>query len=378
MLALAALVVAAAPPSDPNPPPHWNNAQVDKLIGWMTTSSDDGLAIVPAEIPRLRLLLKAGDQAATDSYATQAAEELLSDLIAGCCNASLRSNWHIANGLEHTDRGSAVAAAVADDKLDALFAEARPAHPFYAALRFAYGREQDPARRAILAANLDRWRWMPRKLGSRYLLINAANFEVTLWQGDQKIGRWAVIVGKTRSPTPVFAARVTGVTINPWWEIPPAIARESVVGLLARRPAEAAKRGYVLAGGRYRQRPGPTNSLGRMKLVMPNPYNVYLHDTPVQALFKQDVRAFSHGCVRVDDALGLATALLGSQWDRSRLDAVVAAGATQTIELRTPIPVYIAYFTAEPDDSGGIRYFPDVYRRDSGAKAPTPEGNCPR
>ena len=369
LLTLAAVLGTAAPP-------HWSTAQVDRLIVWMTNAGDDGLTRAAAEVPTLRALEASGDQAAIDAAATQSAEQLLSDHISGCGNASLRTHWRITNGLEHMDRDAAIAAALQTDGLDGLFSAVRPTHPFFLGLQAAYSREQDPGRKAILAANLDRWRWMPRHPGSRYLLVNVANFEVTLWQDGKLNGRWAVIVGRTNTPTPVFAARATAVTINPWWVIPPAIARESVVGLMARNPAAAARRGYVRVGGEYRQRPGPFNALGRMKLVMPNPYHVYLHDTPARALFAQDTRAFSHGCVRVNDALGLASALLGSAWDRVRLQAAVDANATRTIVLGQAIPVYVAYFTAEPDATGAIRYFPDVYRRDRGARAPIGAGAC--
>jgi murein L,D-transpeptidase YcbB/YkuD len=149
--------------------------------------------------------------------------------------------------------------------------------------------------------------------------------------------------------------------------------------LVRNRPAEAARKGYVVQDGRYRQRPGANNALGRMKLVMPNPYSVYIHDTPSQGQFEQDVRAFSHGCIRVGDALGLATALLAAEpgWDRARSDGMVAAGSTVTVPLAAPVPVYVTYFTAEPDGEGGIRYFPDVYHRDRGVPVPGEE-NCPQ
>src|SRR3546814_17417114 len=103
-----------------------------------------------------------------------------------------------------------------------------------------------------------------------------------------------------------------------------------------------------------------------MKLMMPNPYSIYLHDTPAQSLFERDVRAFSHGCVRVGDALGLATALLEAQsgWNRKKVDALVAAGRTVTVPLDRQIPVYVTYFTAGPDALGGIRFFPDIYGLD--------------
>lgn len=372
LLVLSVLLVAASPP------PHWTHAQLDRLMAWMMASSDEGIAGISSKVPPLRQLIAAGDPVAVDALATSAAEELLSDHISGCCNRPLRAKWHIENGLEGINPTDAVSAALRDNKLDELFGRARPSHPVYRALQAAYATETDPERRAALAVNMDRWRWMPRQLGGRYIIVNAAAFEATLWEGQQLIGRWEVVVGKTKSPTPIFAATVTGVTINPWWEIPPAIAAESVAGLFARDPAEAARRGYVREGNRFRQRPGPSNALGRMKLVMPNAFNVYLHDTPAQSLFDRDVRAFSHGCVRVGDALGLATTLLGPHWDRSSVDALVAAGATKTISLETPIPVYVTYFTAEPDGLGGIRYFPDIYQRDDGAKAPTPDGQCGR
>ena len=375
LIAFACFLSAASVPNQP----HWQKAQAERLVEWLAAAADDGLVPVSKDAPVVRAAIAAGDSARLDMVATAAAIRLLQAHQTGCCNASLRTGWRIAGEPLGAEPAAAVAASLAQDDLDRLFATARPSHPFYYSLREAYSHEQDPARRATIAANLDRWRWMPRAFGDRYLLVNTAAFEATLWEGRKQIGRWAVIVGKTRSPTPVFAATVTGVTFNPWWEIPPSIVAESVGALVRNRPAEAAHKGYVIQNGRYRQRPGATNALGRMKLVMPNPYNVYLHDTPSQSLFAQDVRAFSHGCVRVGDALGLATALLSTEpgWDRARADAMVAAGRTATISLAAPVPVYVAYFTAEPDGEGGIRYFPDVYHRDRGTPVPGEE-NCPR
>lgn len=369
------LVIANAPAR-----PHWTGQQVDRLIEWLEASRNDGLNTASAEVPRLRAAQAGGDPARIDEAATGAALALLDDFRNGCCNASLRTGWHIDSDPPPLNPEAAIGAALGDGKdgLDRLFARARPSHPFYLALRSAYAREQDPARRATLAANMDRWRWMPRDLGRRYLLVNAAAFEASLWQDGRMVDRWVVIVGKTKSPTPIFAARISGVILNPWWEIPSSIAAEGIAAMVANSPKQAAARGYVREGGRYRQKPGPNNALGRMKLVMPNPYSIYLHDTPAKALFRQDVRAYSHGCVRVGNALGLATALLSAQpgWNRERVDALVATGQTQTLTLAQPVPVYVAYFTAEPNDTGGIRTFPDVYRRDNGASAPGDDGMC--
>jgi len=373
LLGLAA--VAAAPPS---PLPHWSIGEAQRLADWLDSAAEDGLAPVAALAPVVRTAIGGRDAAELDRIATSAAVRLLAAERTGCCHASLRAGWHIPAD-QPAATAEEVTTALARGELETLFAAARPSHPNYLALRRAYAGERDPATRANLAANLDRWRWMPRQLGTRYLLVNAAAFEATLWDRGKEVGRWEVIVGKTRSPTPVFAATITGVTFNPWWEIPPSIAAESVAGLMRRRPAEAARRGYVIQGGRYRQRPGAENALGRMKLVMRNPFNVYLHDTPTQGLFAKDVRAFSHGCVRVGDALGLATTLLSELpgWDKARTEALVAGRKTVTITLAQPLPVYIAYFTAEPDGDG-IRYFPDVYSRDKGQPAPGDDETCPR
>ncbi|TNE39807.1 MAG: L,D-transpeptidase [Sphingomonadales bacterium] len=379
LLIITGLSLTSAPASAQTRP-HWTDQQVERLIQWLEASRNDGLNTASTQIPELTAAQAGGDTARIDSVATDATLALLKAFRNGCCNASLRAGWHIEGDPPLADPEGAIADALNGGRegLDKLLVRARPSHPFYMALRSAYAQEQDPARRVTIAANMDRWRWMPRDLGRRYLLVNAAAFEASLWQDGKMVDRWAVIVGKTKSPTPIFAATISGVILNPWWEIPSSIAAESVAAMVARRPKQAAARGYVREGGRYRQKPGPNNSLGRMKLVMPNPYSVYLHDTPAKALFKQDVRAYSHGCVRVGDALGLVTALLSAQsgWDRERVDALVATNETQTLTLDQPIPVYVAYFTAEPNDTGGIRTFPDIYRRDNGASAPGDDGMC--
>jgi murein L,D-transpeptidase YcbB/YkuD len=347
-------------------PPHWQPRQVQRLLEWLDAAADDGLGPAAARASTVRDAMRQADSAKLDAAATEAAVHLVQAHRIGCCYSAPPPGWNIGNGLSALDPAKAVETALAEDRLDLLFGTTRPSHPYYYSLRRAYAAEKDPARRSILAANLDRWRWMPRQLGERYLIVNTASFEATLWENGRQAGRWEIIVGKMGSPTPVFAATVTGVIFNPWWEIPASIVEESIGALMRNHPDDAATKGYVMQDGRYRQRPGPTNALGRMKLVMPNSYNVYLHDTPSQSLFARDRRTFSHGCVRVGDALGLAATLLSAspQWDRARVDATVAKGDTVTVPLAKPIPVYITYFTAEPDGLGGVRYFDDVYKRD--------------
>jgi hypothetical protein len=385
---LAALLipisVSAGTASSDVPPasevPHWSTPQLDRLAQWLDAAPGDALNGVAPESDRLRAARTRANGPETDAVATAAAVHLLDSHRNGCCERTSREGWKIQPEPQAITERAAVAGALASDTLDQLFANARPFHPYYLALRHAYAIEQDQAHRATLAANLDRWRWMPRRLGNRYLLVNTAAFEATLWENGRATGRWQVIVGKQGSPTPIFAATATGVIFNPYWEIPVSIVDESIGKLMREHPAEAAKKGYVVENGRYRQRPGPQNSLGLMKLVMPNPYNVYLHDTPAQALFQRDVRAFSHGCVRVGDALGLAEALLRTklEWTRPRIDEAVATGATRMVMLDRSIAVYVTYFTAEPDDLGNIRYFPDLYGRDHLPAGQTASDLCTR
>jgi murein L,D-transpeptidase YcbB/YkuD len=347
-------------------PPHWQTDQAAQLIGWLDRAPLEGLASFEEERLLIEQAVLRKDAAEIDRLSTASAVRLLEAFRSGCCRDSAGRGWDIVADQNDPPAEVAVIGALANDDLQGLFERALPSHPYYKALRRSLREEQDQSRRTTLALNMDRWRWMPRSLGPRYLLVNSAAFEATLWEQGQEVGRWKVVVGKMRSPTPVFSTQVTGIIFNPWWEIPSSIVAESVGALVRNRPIEAAKKGYVVQNGRYRQKPGPANALGRLKLVMPNSYSVYLHDTPAQKSFGEDVRTFSHGCVRVGDALDLATALLSNvpTWDRKRIDSIVAGRQTTTVPLSAPIPVYITYFTAEPEATGSIRYFPDVYKRD--------------
>ena len=359
-LVLAATVLTAQSPA---PARRWSTESLAVLHKWVAAAPADALPAIDGS--GLEAAERVGDAAAVDRAADGLAVKLATMHLTGCCGAN-HAGWHIVDTDSTADLPARIAAAVSGGTLDAFLTSLAPQNPDYAALRSAYATEQDPARRATLARNMERWRWLPRNpggdLGSRYLLVNTAAFEVRYYSGGQVHDRRPVVNGKVSSPTPVFAARVTGVTFNPWWDIPANIVREGIGKLAATNPAAARARGYVWSGGKFRQRPGPTNSLGLMKLVMPNPYNIYLHDTPSKSLFAKPMRAFSHGCIRVSDALGFAGNLLGL--DRAGVDRIVAGGATTTVDLPVPMPVYIAYFTAGAGPDGQVAFYPDIYKRD--------------
>lgn len=342
--------------------PHWSAESLDALHHAAQAAQQQAL---PA--PDLAPLLAAeriGDAAAIDHAATDLGLSLARQIALGWSATAARAGWHIADSDARIDFAGELTTALGAGTLDAWFSGLQPRQPGFSALVAAYAAEIDPGRKATLGRNIERWRWLPHDPGREYLLVNAAGFRVDLWRDGKLADSHRVIVGKTNSPTPIFAATVSGITFNPWWDIPANIVAESVGAMVRKNPGLARKRGYVWGGGRYRQRPGPGNALGVMKLIMPNSFNVYLHDTPSKSLFERPVRTFSHGCVRVDDPLGLAANLLGPQVTRADIDGIVAGGRTTSLQLARSVPIFITYFTAEAGADGAITFYPDVYDRD--------------
>lgn len=336
-------------------PVQWTAERTTRLLSWAKTAPEDAL---PAPDTRdLEAAIAKGDQSTIETAARALALKLGHMQLLGAAGPLARAGWRIADSDDRIDLGMRLQQALVSGDLDGFFVGLAPQHPDYAALKGAYATEKDPARRKTIALNMERWRWMPQSLGSSYVLVNTAAFEANLWREGKRAATWRVIVGKPSTPSPVFAARITGVTFNPWWDIPPSIVRE-------KHSVFPASQGYVRSASGWRQKPGPKNSLGVVKLVMPNPYNVYLHDTPSKSLFARDMRAFSHGCIRVQNPLDLATALLGGSRSRTQVDAIVAGGQTTTVNLPASLPVYVTYFTAGVLGDGTFAVKPDIYGRD--------------
>lgn len=247
------------------------------------------------------------------------------------------------------------------------FAALAPRHEQYALLKKALNDENVSAdQKARLRLNMDRWRWMPDDLGADYILVNIPAFELTLVRDGNVTARRKVVTGTTSLPTPQMNALVTGVILNPTWFVPSSIVRESVGALMKNDPARAERLGYYIGPeGNVRQKPGPSNALGQMKLVMPNPYSVFLHDTPSKDAFDRDVRALSHGCIRVENAIDFARMLLGEAISDEDFKEIVAKRQTAEIDLATPLPVYVAYFTAVADAAGAVEFYPDIYGLDA-------------
>lgn len=241
--------------------------------------------------------------------------------------------------------------------------------------------------------NMERWRWLPDDLGSKHIRVNIAGFNVATWKDGTLVRTHLAIVGKTYRKTPVFSDEIEYIIFNPWWEVPNSIARVDKLPLFRQDPALVDNMGFqvidrngeVLNNSsidwnavrpgtfpyRLRQKPGPQNALGEVKIMFPNIHNVYLHDTPTRGLFSNRQRAFSSGCMRTQDPLDLAAWLLEEtpDWNKNRIDATIAGGMETRINLARRVPVHVLYFTAVNEEFGGIRYLNDIYQRDDAVLA---------
>ena len=234
-----------------------------------------------------------------------------------------------------------------------------------------------------LLDNMERLRWLPRSLGGRHVFVNQAAFEVRVMENGSEIWQSRVIVGKPMTQTVVFNDKIETVVFNPSWGVPPSIIANEYLPKLRRDPGYLDRIGFKVVDAKgkvvpsgavnwsaygskvpfgIQQPPGSDNALGELKFLFPNSHNIYMHDTPTRHLFDEDVRAYSHGCVRVQNPRDFATVLLGLE--SSEIDARVDGGRSQTVRLETPVPVYLTYFTAWPDETGKIQYFNDIYGRD--------------
>jgi murein L,D-transpeptidase YcbB/YkuD len=221
-----------------------------------------------------------------------------------------------------------------------------------------------PARRvATLTANMEMWRWEPRDMGVERIEINIPDFTLRMMDGDDVVHSARVIVGKPDTPTPIFSNAMKYILVNPVWRVPDSIVRKEFAPHLAEDPDYLTHRGYQVAeiGGHMfvSQPPGEGNALGHILFMFPNEHSVYLHDTPSRGLFGTARRAYSHGCVRLDQPMRLAELVMGAGWS-ARLQAMV--GSTErTVMLPHPIPIHLEYFTTFVDATGALRDREDIY-----------------
>lgn len=242
--------------------------------------------------------------------------------------------------------------------------------------------------------NMERWRRMPEDPGARYILVNVPGFRLETYEKERLVTRMKVIVGLEGWRTPIFHAHVEHIVLHPAWRVPTSIAVREILPKLRRDPGYLAENhmdvlglreggavpvssidwSKVSAGGfpyRLRQRPGPDNPLGNFKFVLPNEYDVYLHDTAAPRLFAKDKRALSHGCIRVERPMDLALWLLAPdpKWTPERLQEALADPKTQRVYLSEDVAVYVSYWTAVANEDGSVDSFTDLYGLDAALDA---------
>ncbi len=256
-----------------------------------------------------------------------------------------------------------------------------------AALNVPLARRLDQIR-----ANLERWRWVTQDLGERYILIRVADFRLSVYEKDQEVLTMPIIVGRAYRRTPDFSAKLKFVELNPFWSVPVKLAREDILPRIKKEPGYFGNMGMRVFDGwgndaaevdpagvdwsrigpddlryHFRQDPGPRCALGRIAFRFPNKFDVYMHDTPEQELFKKVVRDFSSGCIRLSKPLDLAEYVLRGdpQWDRDSLQAAIDARRNRLIPVRDTLDVHLIYWTAWRDDLGLVNFREDIYGRDA-------------
>ncbi len=227
--------------------------------------------------------------------------------------------------------------------------------------RFALNAPKQNRYKQIIA-NMERWRWMPRKLGKTHIRVNIPEFKVRVVCNNRIIHEERVIVGKNTNKPPVFSDVMDHLVFNPYWNVPQSIIWGEMGGRIGKGFEGGMRNGNMW----IRQLPGPRNALGRVKFMFPNTHAVYLHDTPKKALFNKTRRAFSHGCVRVRNPRRLAEVIYGiNGWSKSKADRKWISSANSPTTLKTKIPVHLTYFTLWADAKGTITSFNDVYGHDN-------------
>jgi murein L,D-transpeptidase YcbB/YkuD len=230
---------------------------------------------------------------------------------------------------------------------------------------------------------MERLRWLPHELGKRHVFVNQPAYSADVMENGKSVWSTRVIVGRPTTQTAVFHDEMELVIFNPSWGVPPSIIAKEYLPKLRRDPGYLDRLGFKVVNQKgkvvpsrsvswssygnkipygIQQPPGEKNALGEVKFLFPNSHNIYMHDTPSRELFDEEERAFSHGCVRVQNPREFAAVILG--WDQAAVDKNIATPKSEAVRLKEKIPVHLTYFTAWPDETGNMRYFEDIYGRD--------------
>jgi L,D-transpeptidase YcbB len=223
------------------------------------------------------------------------------------------------------------------------------------------------ARIRQVLVNMERLRWAPEEPKTDYLLVNIPEFKLHVYENGKHSFQMNVVVGSTQHNTVIFTGDLAYVVFSPYWNVPPSIIRNEIVPGMNRDKRYLQKHNMEWNNGAVRQKPGPKNSLGLVKFLFPNTYNIYLHDTPSKSLFGESSRAFSHGCIRLSEPAKLAKWILrkNSSWPDDKISAAMKSGKEKFVTISPKIPVFIGYFSTWVDGMGRINFRKDVYGHDA-------------
>ncbi|MBV9961082.1 MAG: L,D-transpeptidase family protein [Parafilimonas sp.] len=220
--------------------------------------------------------------------------------------------------------------------------------------------------------NMNRMRWMPQEPQGQLILVNIPEFILHFVDGKNKVFDMVVVVGKEGHNTMMFTGKLSQIVFSPYWNVPPSIVKKEILPKMQSNPNYLKEQNMEVTGNSgglpvIRQLPGEKNSLGRVKFLFPNSYNIYFHDTPAKSLFSKDKRAFSHGCIRLSEPEKMADYLLRDQpqWTPDKIEEAMNSGNQQFVNIKNPVPVFITYYTAWVDENGQLNFRDDIYNRDS-------------
>lgn len=352
--------------------PSWSEANATDLLSFIEKVGSEGLFQKDYNPDGLAAAILGKDQAQLDKVATDSFLLLATHMRDGRTPNVARKQWFMTDSdAVNTPLIPLLTSALTSNSVGKSLAALDPVHPNFVALKAALATAKTPADANAIRVNMERWRWMPRDLGDRYVVSNVPEYLTRVIHGGTIIATHKAVVGKASTPTPQLNPMATGVIVNPTWTLPKSIIAEGIGATIANNPASARRQGYTWTGSGKTlsvvQQPGANNALGVMKMEMLNPHAIYLHDTPSKGAFAAAERAFSHGCIRTEKALHFSGLMAVYFAGRSpeEFGEAIASGKTTRFGFDNPFPVYVAYWTVVPGAKGGVTKLNDIYGRDA-------------
>ncbi|MBU0824867.1 MAG: L,D-transpeptidase family protein [Alphaproteobacteria bacterium] len=352
--------------------PSWTEENATALLSVIEKIGAEGLFAKDYNPDALAAAILADDQAALDKRATDTFLLLATHLRDGRTPNAARKQWFMVDSdADAEPLLPLLGTALNEGSIAETLATLNPIHPDFAVLKASLAKAKTPADANAIRVNMERWRWMPRALGERYVVSNVPEYMTRVVHGGTIIATHKAVVGKASTATPQLNPMATGIIVNPTWTLPRSIINEGIGATIARNPASARAQGYTWTGSGKTlsvvQKAGPNNALGVMKMEMLNEHAIYLHDTPSKGAFNAAARAFSHGCIRTERALhfsGLMAVMFAGR-SPEEFGEAIASGKTTRFGFENPFPVYVAYWTVIPDGKGGTKKLADLYGRDA-------------